>query len=108
MIDVVSELIELLLAGGIPAPELVEGQRRVRLAAAIVALTVILVGQSLSAAALRIAFVVAGSIAALWILACSLVDLIKEFPPVRWQSIAAGTFAGAGLLVALALMFGAV
>ena len=106
MVDVLSEFIEL--AGGIPAPQSVEGQRRARLVAAIVALTINLAGRLASGAALRIALVAAGSIAAMWILAFSLVDWSKEFPPVQWLSIAASAFASAGLLVGMALMCGPV
>jgi hypothetical protein len=41
----------------------------------------------------------------LWILAFSLVDLMKEFPPVQWQSVTAIVVATA-LAVALAYALG--
>jgi hypothetical protein len=110
LLDVVSEVIEPLLSGGgLPAPESIEGQRRARLVAAITALAAILAaGQHLFGGALPIAFVTAGSIAAIWVLAFSMVDLAKECPPVRWQSVAALAFTSAGLLAASAHMLGAV
>jgi hypothetical protein len=85
-------------------PESVEGQRRARLVTAIVALTAIIAGQLLSGGKGTDAFVAAGSIAAIWILAFSLVDLSKEFPTVQWQSVAASAFAIGGLPMAMAQM----
>jgi hypothetical protein len=107
MVDVVAELIEFLFAaGGVPGPESLEGQRRARLVAAIVALAGVIAGHIFSGTTAGVALVAAGSIVGLWILALSLVDLMKEFPPVQWQSVTAIVVATTALAVALAYALG--
>jgi hypothetical protein len=107
-IDVVAEIIEFFLAaGGVPGPKSVEAQRRARLVAAIVALVTILAGRLISGTTADVILVTAGSIVGLWILAFSVVDFIKEFPPVPWQSVMAIIVAGAALALALEYTLGA-
>jgi hypothetical protein len=57
--------------------------------AAIVALAAVIAGHIFSGTTAGVALVAAGSIVGLWILAFSLVDLMKEFPPVQRQSVTA-------------------
>jgi hypothetical protein len=107
MVDVVAELIEFLLAaGGVPGPESIEGQRRARLLATIVALTAVIGGYIVAGTTAGVALVAAGSIMGLWTLSFSLVDLMKEFPPVQWQSVTAIVVATTALAVALAYALG--
>jgi len=107
MVDVVAELIEFLLtAGGVPGPESLEGQRRARLLATIVALAAVIAGHIIAGTTASVALVAAGSIVGLWSLAFSLVDLMKEFPPVHWQGVTAIVVATTALAVALAYALG--
>ena len=55
----------------------------------------------------RVVFGAAGSIVGLWVLGFSVVDLIKEWPPVQWQRVMAIVVASAVFAVALAYTFAA-
>jgi hypothetical protein len=78
MLDFLGAVIELFLeAGGIPGPASLEGQRRARVVAGIVALTAILAGHLFLGSVTRTVVLVGGSVVAAWVLAFSLVDLMK-------------------------------
>jgi hypothetical protein len=104
MADVIADLIEMFVTGGIPSPDSVENQRRARLAVSIVALF----GNSglyllLGASALRgwaVLALLGMTFAACWVLVFSVVDIAKELPSVVWLSITAGVVAAAGIAVA--------
>jgi hypothetical protein len=101
MVDIVAGLIELVLeAGGIPGPQSLDGQRRARVVAGLAAFIAVLVGRLLSGPTAGVVFVVTGSIVGLWVLGFSLVDLLKEWPPVQWQSVMAIVAASAALAAA--------
>jgi|SRR5687768_1312901 hypothetical protein len=102
MFDLIGDVVELLLqTGGVPGPQSLEGQRRARIVAAAVALTVILSGHFLFGLTAGLVMLVGGMVVAAWVLAFSLVDVAKELPVVPWPSIAAIFVAGASLMAGL-------
>lgn len=100
MLDLIADVIEALLSGGgVPAPVALESQRRARALSAAAAVMAIVAGPFFSGST-SITLVAGGAIVAAWALAFSLVDLVKESPPVQWTSVLAIIVAGMGLATA--------
>lgn len=97
MIDFLIDVGEALLSG-VPSPDAPSHQRIARLVASITAAVVVVAIAlwSSSSTALNVALAVAGVVAA-WASAFSLIDLPKEYPPVRWVSVVAA-LVGAGVV----------
>ena len=101
MLDVLFLVVESLLGSGMPSPDKLEGQRKARFAASLVALTTAagIVLMSWRSTNGTIVMIVA-SLAAGWIVSFSTVDVVKESGRSRWWSVSAGVAAVATLMLA--------
>lgn len=104
--DIVGGLLEALLENGLPNPVAIRHQRLARLASAIGAAAVLLGLEVVGAAGpwWMLGVAVSAFVAA-WVLAFSLVDLCKEFPPVSWVSVIASAVGAAVVGSSLRLLF---
>jgi hypothetical protein len=107
MLDVLADLLELVVANGIPTPSTLERQRQVRLAVSGLALVTNSVLHWLYGRPPVASWpiLVISTIASGWVLAFSMVDLIKELPSIAWVSIAAAALASAAVIVAVSWSF---
>jgi len=94
---VIEVLFEGIFAGGIPGPVSLEGQRRARVVVGTVALAAILTRHVFLDSVASNVVLVGASLVAAWVLAFSLVDLVKELPVVPWMTVLAILVAVASL-----------
>jgi hypothetical protein len=108
--DFLADLIEALFSSGIPSPNRLENQRRLRLAVSVLSLAGnagVYVADGVSD--LRgwpVLLLIVTSVAAAWVVAFSLVDLVKSLPALAGMSIAAAAVATVSLAFAIALTMG--
>jgi len=113
--DVIAGLIEIFVTEAVPSPDTLAKQRRARLgisvAALVVSLPFLVLASASTVSGWSVVVLFVTTMAAVWALVFSVVDVAKELPSVAWLSVAAALVAAGGIiataLVALRAMSGA-
>ena len=101
MLDIIGEVLEALLSGGLPGPNSLRGQRWARLSVAVLAFVAIVTAPVVSNGSTRAALMAGGALVGVWVVAFSCVDFAKELPAFHWPTTCAIVIGGTDVALAI-------